>query len=71
MKVCAGMMVVTKSQLADYLGVTRGRVSQYIAQGMPVMLDGRVHFEATLHWIRRNIGQWNNKWHDRGRNALR
>ena len=65
------MMVVTKSQLADHLGVSRARVSQYIKMGMPEMADGRIHFEAALFWVRHNIGQWNNKWHDRGRNALR
>ena len=66
-----GIMVVTKSQLADHFGVSRARVSQYIKMGMPKMADDRIHFEAALYWIRRNIRQWNNKWHDRDRNALR
>jgi hypothetical protein len=33
-------MIVTKSGLADELGVSRPRISQFVALGMPVRLDG-------------------------------
>ena len=65
------LKTLPKSQLADHLGVSRARVSQYIAMGMPEMSDGRIHFEAALYWIRANINTWNNKHHDKGRWLLR
>lgn len=49
------MAVITKSQLADHLGITRGRVSQYLKMGLPVRTDGRVDLSAALNWIKSNV----------------
>ena len=64
-------MIVTKSQFADHLNVTRGRVSQYIAMGMPETDDGRIPFTSALAWMRREISLWNNKHQGKGRWLLR
>ena len=45
------MSVTTKSALASELGITRGRVSQYVSAGMPTLADGKLDREAALHWI--------------------
>jgi len=45
------MSVTTKSALAAELGITRGRVSQYVSAGMPTLEDGKLDREAALRWI--------------------
>jgi len=45
------MSVTTKSALASELGITRGRVSQYVSAGMPTLADGKLDREAALRWI--------------------
>ena len=45
------MSVKTKSALASELGITRGRVSQYVSAGMPTLADGKLDREAALRWI--------------------
>jgi hypothetical protein len=45
------MSVTSKSALAAELGITRGRVSQYVAAGMPVRLDGKLDREAAIRWV--------------------
>ena len=42
------MSVTTKSALASELGITRGRVSQYVSAGMPTLADGKLDREAAL-----------------------
>lgn len=49
----ADVEAVTKSQLAEIFGVSRGRISQYITAGLPVMPDGRVDRAAAEEWHRR------------------
>lgn len=55
--------IITKGDLAARLGVSRPRVSQLIAQGLPVREDGRVELESALSWIgehtdrSRNVGR--------------
>ena len=44
-----GSTVVTKAQLADHLGISRARISQYITMGMPVTADGRIILEPALY----------------------
>lgn len=44
---------ITKSQLAVLLGVSKGRISQYITAGLPVRPDGRVDRAAAEEWHRR------------------
>jgi hypothetical protein len=43
--------LVTKSELAQELGVSRGRVSQLIARGLPVERGGTVNLELACYWV--------------------
>jgi hypothetical protein len=50
---------VRKSELARRLVVSRPRVSQYVALGMPVRDDGRIELERACEWVIDNvIDQW-------------
>jgi hypothetical protein len=49
-------MIVTKSEFAEKLRITPGRISQYLTQGMPQCDDGRLVFEEAIDWITENIG---------------
>jgi len=55
--------IITKADLAARLGVSRPRISQLVAQGLPVREDGRVELEPALAWIAehtdrsRNVGR--------------
>jgi hypothetical protein len=51
--------ILTKSELAEELTVTRGRVSQFISMGMPVRHDGRVDLEERCRWILDNLDPTN------------
>jgi hypothetical protein len=44
-------VLVTKSELAQELGVSRGRVSQLITRGLPVEPGGRVNLELACYWV--------------------
>jgi DNA-binding transcriptional regulator YdaS (Cro superfamily) len=57
---------VSKSAFARHLGVSPGRVSQYIAQGLPVRWNGTVNIEKAERWIRKNVRTSRNRWMDRG-----
>lgn len=45
----------TKAEFATRIGVTKGRVSQLIAQGLPVRADGQIDIETGLAWIENNL----------------
>lgn len=47
--------ITTKAALARELGLTRGRISQYIASGMPVLPDGRVDVSEAKRWVAENV----------------
>ena len=44
-------LLVTKSELAQEFGVTRGRVSQLITRGLPVEPGGKVNLELACYWV--------------------
>jgi hypothetical protein len=46
---------VSKAAFAEKVGLTRGRISQLIAQGLPVRADGRIEVEAGLRWMEDNL----------------
>jgi phage terminase Nu1 subunit (DNA packaging protein) len=46
--------IITKAQLAELLGVSRPRVSQFVGEGLPVRVDGRLDREVALAWLRQN-----------------
>src|SRR4051794_496095 len=47
--------IIAKSTLARELGVTGARISQYLAQGMPQLPDGRLSHAACLAWLKGNV----------------
>lgn len=47
--------VATKAEFAARVGLTRGRISQLIAQGLPVRPDGRIDVETDLQWMEDNL----------------
>jgi hypothetical protein len=47
--------IVSKSQLAEHLQVTRSAVSNYVSLGLPVREDGKIDLEAALNWISANV----------------
>lgn len=49
------MPIVTKSELADILLISRARISQFLKMGLPERDDGRIDLDAALHWVARNI----------------
>ena len=44
-----------KGAFAKKLGVVPGRITQMIAQGLPVEPDGRINVEAGVAWYRANV----------------
>ena len=61
------MTITTKAALADELGVTRARVSQYVKAGLPVRSDGKLDRDEALNWLNRNVVGLN-RGQDRGVN---
>ena len=45
----------SKADFAARVGLTRGRISQLIAEGLPVQADGRINIEAGLSWMENNL----------------
>ncbi|MGJ0508408.1 MAG: hypothetical protein ACR652_15055 [Methylocystis sp.] len=48
-------MIVGKREFSEKLGISPGRVSQYISAGMPQRADGQLDFESAAKWIASNI----------------
>ena len=48
--------VISKAAFSRLLGVSKPRVSQYVAMGMPVRIDGRLDLAVAVAWVRDNIG---------------
>lgn len=49
--------VISKSQLARRIGVSPGRVSQLLQQGLPERTDGLIDEYVALDWCRLNLNQ--------------
>jgi len=45
----------TKTEFAARVGLTKGRISQLVADGLPVRADGMIDVEAGLAWMERNL----------------
>ncbi len=43
--------IITKSRLAQLIGVSKARISQYVREGMPVRPDGKLNQREVLNWI--------------------
>lgn len=61
------MTITTKAALADELGISRARVSQYVRDGLPVRSDGKLNRDEALNWLNR-YGRGLNTGADRGVN---
>jgi hypothetical protein len=48
-------LTLTKSELAERLGLTKGRVSQLVAQGLPVLPDGKIDAVEAARWVLDNL----------------
>lgn len=46
---------MSKKGFAEHVGVTQGRISQLIAQGLPVEPSGRIDVTRGVAWLRANI----------------
>lgn len=56
-------MTVKKAELARIIGVSKGRVTQYLARGLPEEPDGSIDLDRAKAWIAENV--------DPGRRAAR
>lgn len=45
----------SKSQFAARVGLSKGRISQLVADGLPVREDGAIDIEAGLAWMEANL----------------
>ena len=45
----------TKTAFASRVGLTKGRISQLVAEGLPVRADGRIDVAVGLNWIEDNL----------------
>lgn len=45
----------TKTEFAARVSLTKGRISQLVADGLPVRDDGRIDVDAGLAWIENNL----------------
>lgn len=43
--------IITKSKLAEMLGVSKARLSQLVGKGLPVLNDGKLNLIAVLNWL--------------------
>ena len=47
--------VETKTAFAERVGLTKGRISQLVAEGLPVRADGQIDVAEGLAWIEANL----------------
>ena len=45
----------TKTAFAARVGLTKGRISQLVAEGLPVRADGQIDVAVGLAWIEDNL----------------
>jgi transcriptional regulator with XRE-family HTH domain len=45
------VVIVSKSELAEELGISRSRVSKLISGGLPVRPDCRIDLRAAREWV--------------------
>ena len=54
--------MITKTELARKLGVTKSRVTQLCRAGLPVGPDGRVELQSALAWVTSHVDQSRGRW---------
>lgn len=58
---------ISKADFARMLGVSKARVSQYVAQGLPVLSDGTLDKVLSERWVKSNVALRGQRWSGRGR----
>jgi hypothetical protein len=53
-------ILLSKSELAEELGVHATRVSQFVRRGMPVRSDGKCNLERCCRWVMDHLDGDNN-----------
>ena len=48
-------MITSKSVFAARLGVTKGRISQLVAEGLPTRPDGQLDAAVAASWVLANL----------------
>lgn len=61
------MEIITKTQLAGELKISRARVSQLVKKGMPCRSDGKVDRTRALAWVAHNLSSLGGGWLVRGK----
>ena len=52
-------MIISKSELAEELGVLPARITQYVRTGMPVRPDGKIDLLKAVRWLCDNLDSSN------------
>lgn len=61
---------LSKRAFAAHIGLSAGRISQLIHEGLPVEPNGRIHVERATGWYRRNVDHNRRKGSDPERKPL-
>jgi phage terminase Nu1 subunit (DNA packaging protein) len=56
------METIKKGELAKRLGVSAARISQLVAEGLPVLADGKLDYQASLAWIAQHVDRAGSGW---------
>jgi hypothetical protein len=54
-------VLISKTELAQELGVSRGRVSQLIGRGLPVEPGGMINLELAAFWTLAHVSESNSE----------
>jgi len=47
----------SQRQFAGRVGLSQGRITQLVKEGLPLLANGRINVEAALQWLERNLDQ--------------
>jgi len=47
----------SQRQFAQRVGLSQGRITQLVKDGLPLLANGRIDVEAALQWLERNLDQ--------------
>ena len=47
----------SQRQFAQRIGLSHGRISQLVKEGLPLLVSGRINVDAALQWLEQNLDQ--------------
>ncbi|MEI6987499.1 MAG: hypothetical protein WCK65_15375, partial [Rhodospirillaceae bacterium] len=47
----------SQRQFAQRVGLSHGRISQLVKEGLPLLVSGRINVDAALQWLEQNLDQ--------------